>query len=177
MLFDIEFDVSVDDLQPVSLTAERKEALNQFLYFEARLLDERRWDEWLALWTDDGMYWVPQSFEQTSPYDHISLFWENKMLRELRMRRLENARNWSQQPPTQASRLLGNISIEGQDQQGYLVVRANFQSVESRAGQQRVLAGSYIYKLASTADSWKLYLKQVNLINREDVHSNLEVHV
>lgn len=177
MLFDIDFDVSVDNLQPVNFTPEQKEAVAQYLYAEARLLDERRWEEWLQLWTEDGMYWAPQSFEQTSPYDHISLFWENKMLRELRVRRLENERNWSQQPPTQSSRLLGNICIEGKDDKGYLVVRATFQSVESRAGQQRVLAGSYIYKLAEADNSWKLYLKQVNLINREDVHANFEVHI
>lgn len=177
MLFDIDFDVSIENLQPVALSAETKEAVTQFLYHEAHLLDERSWDEWLDLWTDDGMYWAPHSFEQTNPYDHISLFWENKMLRELRIRRLENARNWSQQPPTQSSRLIGNISILGQDAGGYLVVRASFQSLEYRAGKQRLLGGSYIYKLAAVDQSWKLHLKQVNLVNREDVHSSLEVHI
>lgn len=177
MLFDIDFDVSIDNLQPVDLSVDRKEAVAQFLYHEAHLLDERRWDDWLALWTEDGMYWMPHSFGQTNPYDHISLFWENKMLRELRMRRLENARNWSQQPPTQSSRLVSNISVLGEDSRGYLVVRATFQSIEYRAGKQRVLGGSYIYKLAADGASWKLYLKQVNLVNREDVHSSLEVHL
>lgn len=177
MLFDIDFDVSVTDLQPVKLSLEQKDNIAQFLYFEARLLDEHRWDEWLELWTEDGMYWAPRSFGQASPYDQISLFWENKMLRELRIRRLENERNWSQQPPTESSRLIGNICIEGKDKDGYLVVRATFQSVESRAGQQRVLGGSYIYKLLEQDHSWKLYLKQVNLVNREDVHSNFEVHI
>lgn len=177
MLFDIDFDVRVDTLRSTALTKEDQEAIKQFLYFEARLLDEKRWQEWLDLWTEDGMYWVPQSFAQTSPYDHISLFWENAMLRELRVKRLENARNWSQQPPTQSSRLLGNITIEGEDQRGYIVARATFQCVESRAGTQRLLAGSYIYKLLRVDEGWKLYMKQVNLINREDVHSNLEIHI
>lgn len=178
MLFDIDFDVSVDNLQPVDFSLEEKEKVAQFLYFEARLLDERRWDEWLALWTDDGMYWAPQSFEQTSPYDHISLFWENKMLRELRMRRLENERNWSQQPPTQSSRLISNICVEGKDKDGYLVIRATFQSVDWRPTTgQRLLAGSYIYKLAEYEQSWQLYMKQVNLVNRAEVHANFEVHI
>ncbi len=178
MLFDIDFDVSVDHLQPVSFSLEEKEKVAQFLYAEARLLDERRWPEWLDLWTEDGMYWAPQSFDQTSPYDHISLFWENKMLRELRVRRLENERNWSQQPQTQSSRSITNLSIEGKDKDGYLVIRTTFQSVEWRGGLgQRVLAGSYIYKLAEHNQSWKLYMKQVNLVNREDVHPNFEVHI
>lgn len=178
MLFDIDFDVSVDNLEPVNFSLEEKEQVAQFLYAEARLLDDRCWQEWLDLWTDDGMYWVPKSFDQTSPYDHISLFWENKMLRELRVRRLENERNWSQQPQTRSSRLMGNISIEGKDKDGYLVVRAAFQSTEWRdENRQRQLAGSYIYKLAEHGDSWKLYMKQVNLVNREEVHASLEVHI
>lgn len=177
MLFDIDFDVSVEDVTPVSLSLEQQEHIKQFIYAEARLLDNRQWVEWLDLWTEDGMYWVPQSFEQTSPYDHISLFWENKMLRELRMKRLENARNWSQQPPTRSSRLISNITIAGHDKQGYLVVHATFQALEGRAGTQRLLGGSYVYKLKEHDDSWLMYLKQVNLVNREDVHSNLEVHL
>lgn len=177
MLFDIDFDVSTDNVQAIDLSLDYKEKVAQFLYFEARLLDERRWDEWLDLWTEDGMYWAPRSFDQTSPYNHISLFWENKMLRELRIRRLQNKRNWSQQPPTQSSRLVGNICVEGRDQENYLVVRATFQSTEYRAGTQRNLGGSYIYKLVEDGDSWKLRMKQVNLVNREDVHSSLEVHI
>lgn len=177
MLFDIDFDVSVENLKPIELSVEEIDSVTKFLYFESRLLDERRWEEWLQLWTEDGMYWVPQSFNQTNPYDHISLFWENKMLRELRIRRLQNERNWSQQPPTHSSRLLGNICIEGKDKDDYLVVRANFQSVENRAGTQRILAGSLIYKLAAVAGKWQLYFKQVNLIDREEVHSNLEVYI
>jgi ethylbenzene dioxygenase beta subunit len=32
--------------------------VEQFLYREARLLDERRFHEWLALFTDDVRYWM-----------------------------------------------------------------------------------------------------------------------
>ncbi|GGE57637.1 benzoate/toluate 1,2-dioxygenase beta subunit [Paenalcaligenes hominis] len=177
MLFDIDFDVSIDNLRPVAFNLEQLEQVKQFLYAEARYLDQRQWEQWLDLWTEDGMYWAPHSFEQTSPYDHISLFWENKMLRELRMKRLENARNWSQQPPTRSSRLISNVSVLGQDSHGYLVIQAAFQVIEWRKGEQRVLGGSYIYKLKTHQDTWQIYLKQVNLVDREDVHSNLEVHL
>lgn len=177
MLFDIDFDVSVDNVTPIDLSLEQQEKIKQFIYAEARLLDERQWEQWLALWTEDGMYWVPHSFDQQGPYDHISLFWENKMLRELRMKRLENARNWSQQPPTRSSRLISNVTVAGTDEQGYLVVQANFQVLEWRKAEQRLLGGSYIYKLKAHQDSWQLYLKQVNLVNREDVHSSLEIHL
>ena len=76
----------------------------QFLYREARLLDERRYADWHALWTEDGMDAARAGAEVP---DHVSLFWEDRMLRDVRIRRLEHPRNWSQQPPTRSARLVG----------------------------------------------------------------------
>ena len=47
MLFDIDFDVSVDQVTPVNLSLEAIREVEQFIYHEARLLDERRWQAWL----------------------------------------------------------------------------------------------------------------------------------
>ena len=158
-------------------TGQPSAASQQFLYREARLLDERRWDEWLALWTDDGMYWVPQQHDQASPYDHISLFWEDKMLREVRVRRVENARNWSQQPLTRSVHVIGNMSIEGLDAAGHLIVRSCFQLTEWR-NDQRQLAGVVIHKLAATPEGgWKIMLKRVDLVNCDSVFGTLEVFI
>ena len=177
MLLDLDFDVSVDGLSPVDVSAEGYLRLQQFLYREARLLDERRWAEWLALWTDDGMYWIPQQHDQPSPYDHISLAWEDRMLREVRVRRLENARNWSQQPPTHATRLVGNVSVEGVDAAGGLVLRSVFQMTEWRKKQTRQLAGFYLHKLVPEGESWRLRMKRVHLVNCDAAHDNLELFI
>ena len=156
MLFDLDFDVSIDNLRAVDATLDTYHRLQQFLYREARLLDERRWAEWLACWTEDGMYWIPREHGQVSPYDHISLAWEDKMLREVRVRRLENVRNWSQQPVTRSTRTIGNVSIEGVDPAGNLVVRSVFQMTEWRKTRPRQLAGCNIHKLAAEGDSWRI---------------------
>lgn len=177
MLLDLDFDVSVDRLDPVDMPMERWLQLQQFLNHEARLLDERRWAEWLALWTEDGMYWVPQQQGQISPYDHISLAWEDKMLREVRVRRLENPRNWSQQPPTQATRLVGNMSVEGLDAGGNLVLRSVFQMTEWRRKDTRQLAGHYLHKLAPEGEGWRLRMKRVQLVNCDAAHDNLELFI
>ena len=55
MLFDIDFDVSVDQVTPVTLSLEAIREVEQFIYHEARLLDERRWQAWLDLWTEEGL--------------------------------------------------------------------------------------------------------------------------
>jgi len=177
MLFDIDFDVATDSVKPVNTPMETWHQVQQFIFHEARLLDERRWQEWLDLWTDDGMYWIPQEHGQTSPYDHISLCWENKILREMRIRTLTNERNWAQQPVTHSSRVIGNVMIDGTDSEGYLVVRSAFHLTESRKDETRYVAGSYIHKLASTDGGWRIRLKQVNLVNCDGTHKSIQAHI
>jgi ethylbenzene dioxygenase beta subunit len=177
MLLEQDFDVSTDELTPLELTLESHHRLEQFLFHEARLLDKRRLYDWMALWTDDGMYWVPQQHDQLSPHDHISLIWEGKMLREVRTRRLNNPRNWSQQPHTRTARLVGNVSAGGLDREGRWVVHAVLQLSEWRNGELRQLAGALTYKLQVQGESWRIHFKRVDLINCDAVFQNLQVFV
>ena len=175
MLLDRTFDISVVPVSTVSPSLETLHNIKQFLFHEARLMADRKLDEWLALWTPEGRYWVPRKQGQENPFDHVSLFWEDAMLRSVRVKRVENARNWSQQPVTRSSHLIGNISITGLDAAGCLIVESSFQITEWRL-EQRQLAGSMQHKLAATEDgSWKIAFKRVNLVNCEAVFSNLEV--
>ena len=54
----------------------------KFLVHEARLLDEGRFDEWLALFTADAWYWVPSEPNQASPRDTVSLIYDDRRLLE-----------------------------------------------------------------------------------------------
>ncbi len=176
-MLDQEFDVSTAVTAPLDLDLATCRRLEQFLFHEARLLDQRRLNEWMDLWTDAGMYWIPQQHDQPSPHDHISLAWEGKMLREVRTRRLSNVRNWSQQPHTRTARLVGNVSAAGVDANGDWVVHAVFQLSEWRNEELRQLAGALTYKLRPNGDSWKLHMKRVDLVNCDAVHQNLQVFV
>lgn len=177
MLFDIDFDVSTSQTKDVSVPLETYHRIQQFIYHEARLLDERQWQPWLDLWTEDGMYWIPQQHDQTSPFDHISLCWDNAMLRELRLRTLDNPRNWAQQPITHATRFVSNVMVDGTDPDGCLIVRSAFHMADWRKGDMRHMAGSYIHKLVAHNDSWRIKLKQVNLVNCSDVQSAIQVYL
>jgi 3-phenylpropionate/cinnamic acid dioxygenase small subunit len=183
MLFSPSLDVSTQAVKPVQVTDALRVGVEQFLYREARLLDTRRFDEWLDLWTPDGMYWVPHEPDQTSARDHISLFWEDATLRQVRVRRITNPRNWSQQPLTRTARIVGNVMIEGADEAGRLIVHSTFGLTEWRNGQ-RQLAGLTTHKLESQTShtssvnpNWKIYLKRVDLVNSTDAFANLEVFV
>lgn len=176
-LLDRSFDVSVAPVAQAQHPESTQRSVERFLFREARLLDERRFSDWLSLWAQHGRYWVPRFHDQTDPFERISLFWEDAMLREVRVRRLENPRNWSQQPPTRSARVMGNITIEGLDAAGHLIVRSVVQLTEWRNGQ-RQLAGTVHHKLQATeSGDWKIVLKRVDLVNCDDVFGNLEVFI
>ena len=52
--------------------------IEEFLYREARLLDERRFEEWMNLFAEDGYYWVPAAPDQKDPYDGVSIFFDDR---------------------------------------------------------------------------------------------------
>ncbi|MCB5364710.1 aromatic-ring-hydroxylating dioxygenase subunit beta [Pusillimonas sp. CC-YST705] len=177
MLLDRTFDHSVEAVSSPELSFETVQGIQQFLFHEARLLDERRLDEWLALWTPDGRYWVPRIHGQENPFEHVSLFWEDALLREVRVRRLMHPRNWSQQPVTRGNRLIGNISIEGADAAGHIIVRSCLHLVETRL-DTRYFGASVFHKLAATEQGgWAIQLKRVNLTNCEGVLGMLDMHI
>src|SRR6516225_3221331 len=83
----------------------------RFLLHEARLLDEGKFDDWLALFTPDGWYWVPSEPDQDNPHDTVSLIYDDRRLLETRVRRLASPRIYSQEPRSRTSRIVSNVSI------------------------------------------------------------------
>jgi benzoate/toluate 1,2-dioxygenase beta subunit len=153
---------------------QEQQDISQFLFHEARLLDEHRWDEWLRLFTPDGLYWVPLVHGQTDHLNHASLFCEDALLRSMRARRLEQARAYSQQPPTRTVHVLGNISLESRTQGG-CVVRSAFQLLEWRKTEQRAFGGSVLHTLRREGDAWRIEMKRVELVNCDAPHEALQV--
>src|SRR4051794_31934476 len=78
LLLDRTFDVSTTPLTPAPSDPALAQEAAQFIGRESRLLDERRFDEWLGLWTDEGRYWMPRHHAQAEPFTQISLFWEDR---------------------------------------------------------------------------------------------------
>jgi len=168
---------AVTTLRPARLSLEEQREVEQFLFYEARLLDENRWDEWLALFAPDGTYWAPLTREQPDPINHVSLFWEDALLREVRVRRLKNLRNWSQQPPSYSAHVVGNVMIDGRNADGDLIVHSTFQMVEWRKEDQHLFAGSYQHVLARQDETFLIRHKCVRLVNCDAVHENLQVFI
>jgi Small subunit of phenylpropionate dioxygenase len=62
-----------------------REQVIDFIYDEARMLDEGRYTEWLALWLPDGHYWMPLDYQQTDPLNVTSLMYEDLFMLKLRV--------------------------------------------------------------------------------------------
>lgn len=179
MLLDRQFDHGIRAVGPAladpALDETLRRSVEEFVFREARLLDERRFGDWLELWSEEGRYWIPRHHDQANPFDQISLSYEDAMLRKTRVRRLLNHRNWSQQPVTRSSRVVGSVHIDGFDASGRVIVRSSLHYTEYRL-EQRHLAGEVFHKLERAgAGDWRLHLKRVNLVNCDSVFANLEV--
>jgi benzoate/toluate 1,2-dioxygenase beta subunit len=105
--------------------ADHKAAV-EFLYREARLADEARYAEWHALWTDDGVYWVPATTDPTAdPERHISHIYDNRARIDTRVKLLQTGHRFSQEPASLMRRLISNVEVE-RTEEGELVVESNF---------------------------------------------------
>ena len=116
--------------------------LIDFVYAEARLLDELRFDDWLNLFTEDGVYWMPLAHGQREAKLHASLMYEDKLLLKIRVERLHGARTYSQQPRSRCHHLLQQPSVEASDDAaGIYTTRTAFHYVETRLDDQTLYAG------------------------------------
>jgi 3-phenylpropionate/cinnamic acid dioxygenase small subunit len=136
----------------------------QFLLREARLLDEARFDEWLALFSPDAWYWVPSEPDQPDPHETVSLIYDDRRLLETRVRRLASPRMYSQEPRSRTSRMIANVTIEDAERTA-CTVRSKFVMIEFRRDSQRVFGGTLFHRLVQTESGLRIAWKRVNLVN------------
>jgi 3-phenylpropionate/cinnamic acid dioxygenase small subunit len=136
----------------------------QFLQHEARLLDDGKFDEWLALFTLNAWYWVPSEPNQADPIETVSLIYDDRRLLETRVRRLASPRMYSQEPRSRTSRMVGNVTIEATDG-GSSTVRSKFVMIEYRREQQRIFGGTSLHRLVRKAGHIMIAWKRVDLVN------------
>jgi 3-phenylpropionate/cinnamic acid dioxygenase small subunit len=140
--------------------------LIRFVYREARLLDEKRFDEWYELFTEDGFYWVPLAPGQLDPYDHTSLAYEDRLLLKLRIERLKSPRAFSQQPESRCHHVLQMPEVEKSDAaSNEHIVRTQCIYTETHGDEQRMYACTTLHTLTIEGGLLRMRLKRVNLLN------------
>ena len=136
----------------------------QFLLLEARLLDEARFDDWLALFTPDAWYWVPSQPDQPDRHETVSLIYDDRRLLETRVRRLASPRMYSQEPRSRTSRLVANVTIEEAGREA-CTVRSKFIMMEFRRDSQRIFGGTTFHRLVQAEDGLRIAWKRVDLVS------------
>jgi len=136
--------------------------LVRFVLREARLLDEKRFDEWYELFADDGFYWVPAVHGQKDPHLENSLAYEDRFLLKLRIERLKSPQAFSQQP---ASRCLHVLQTPEVEDLGGLKTRTNFVYTETRGDESQRYAATAWHTLVSQDGALKIKLKRVDILN------------
>ena len=153
----------------------RQEA-EEFLYREARTLDEGRLEEWLDLFTSDGIYWLPM-YEGVDPLSGPSVVYDDTVQRSKRVYQLLQGPRFAQMPPSRTIHNISNVQVYETDGDGEVEVRCNLivlelrpgdqQELQVSLGRQRTLAGLCQYRLRYQGNRWLIALKQVLLLDRD----------
>ena len=140
--------------------------LIRFVVREARLIDEKRFDEWYELFSDDAYYWVPATPGQTDPLNDNSLAYEDKLLLQLRIERLKSPLAYSQKPASRCHHLLQTPEVEKREpaRQEYLT-RTPFLYTETRGDDAQRYAATAWHTLVWSQERLRIRMKRIDILN------------
>jgi len=143
----------------------------ELLYRESSALDQRNWDQWLDLYTEDAVYWVPawrNEDEQTSdPNSEVSQIYHGSRIGlEERVMRVTSGKSVTAMPLPRTTHFITNIVVTDYDE-AEIKVAANFmvQLFQPQRGAHYVNFGDYELILARQGGRWLIVAKTVHLKN------------
>jgi len=139
----------------------------QFLYRQSDFLDSRRWQDWIDLFTPDGIYWMPPDASYQTWEGQPAIFAEDKNLMQVRMGRVLHPDAWSQRPQWGTNHVVSNVVIDKAAKNGDLVVRSRFHMLEMRRDDIRHFAGQYTHHLKKVKGGYRIKLQRVDMTNAE----------
>ena len=144
----------------------------QFLYRESRYQDEHAYDAWEALWTDDGVYWIPANGDDIDPETQMSIIYDNRSRISLRIKQFHTGKRHTQNPQSRLRRLVSNIEVLGVEEET-IRVGANVLIFESSQRADTLWAARNEYQLRRTSEGLRMALKKIMLVNNEKALSTL----
>jgi len=153
--------------------------VSDLLYREGAYLDEQRWDDWIALFTDDCEYWLPAwdgDHETTGdPKAEVSLIYYNRRsMLEDRIARIRSGLSAASTPLPRTWHLVGNVRV-GEFEGEMLPVLAQWQSRAYKHQQTETFYGRCEYRLVSIEGAWRIRRKKITLIN-DVINTVLDVY-
>lgn len=147
-------------------------SIEQFIYAEARLLDDGRLDEWMSLWTPEVEYWIPSGHTQSDPTQRVSIVYDDATRLRERVTRLTNADAHSQEPASRLTHYMTAIQ-RGAPVEGAILVHAAMLIVEVRKGLQEIYGGRVDYELIDVDDGLRMRSKRIHLTRNDSPIGNL----
>ena len=141
--------------------------IEDFLFREAELLDAWKLDDWLALFTETGAYYVPPTDRpEASHHDTLFIIADDIVRLRERIIRLKDPNCHAEFPPSRTRRLIGNARVS--DAGGAISARANFIVYRHRrGGDTRVFTGEYRYLLERRGETLKIAERRAVLDGHE----------
>jgi 3-phenylpropionate/cinnamic acid dioxygenase small subunit len=136
-------------------------AVTAFIYKEARLQDEHQYEDWEALWTDDGVYWVPANGADIDPEKEMSIIYDNRSRISLRIKQLLTGKRHTQTPQSRLRRIVSNIELQDGQEGGDIAV------AESSLRDDTIWAARNEYRLRYVDGELRMAYKKVTLVNNE----------
>lgn len=153
-----------------------REDIIDFVYDEARMLDEGRYEEWLALWLPDGHYWMPLDWQQTDPLNVTSLLYEDLFMLKVRVERLKGARTFSQKPKSRCHHVLQRPFVDVfEPEDGRFETTTFMHYVETRLDDQFLLALTARHEIAEVDGALRIANKRVDILNCDAAFGNIQL--
>ncbi|MFC4671834.1 aromatic-ring-hydroxylating dioxygenase subunit beta [Seohaeicola nanhaiensis] len=151
-----------------------REDLIDFVHDEARMLDEGRYDDWLALWLPDGHYWMPLDYGQSDPLLVTSYLYEDLFMLKLRVERLKGARTFSQKPKSRCHHVLSRPFVDRMEGDRF-ETWTQMHYVETRLDEQQLLALTARHELALVDGRLRIANKRVDILNCDAAFRNIQL--
>ncbi|MDY7114783.1 benzoate 1,2-dioxygenase small subunit [Halomonas sp. SSL-5] len=153
--------------------------IQAFLYREARLLDDRQWDEWLECYSKDAEFWMPawDDDDQLSrdPHSEISLiYYPNREGLEDRVYRIKTERSGASTPEPRTTHLVSNIEVL-KEEGDTLELRFNWHTLVHRYKKTLEFFGSSFYTLDVSGEQ-PLIKRKVVQLNNDYIHQVIDVY-
>ena len=165
-------------MSEIAVSPDKLQELERFLYKEVSYLDRPDLDKWMGLYTDDGTYRMPAIPDQEDPEMHISLFYDDRVMMEVRRRNFVHPAAASKEYVVRASHIISNIQVTELDERnGDCTVTSNFHCFLYYHDRQTPYAGTYTHQLVRDGDSYKINSKRVDIINCDTALNTIIIYI
>lgn len=158
------------------------DAVAEFLYRECRYLDQRKWDEWLGLYREDAVFWLPAWLDEeritSDPDNELSLiYYEGRENLADRVRRLTSGQSAASKPLHRTAHMVSNVVIDA-EQDDAVDVHSVFtvHRFNPKRNAHDIVFGHYEHRLRRSGEDWRIARKKIVLLN-DYIPAVLDIYV